>query len=57
MRGSVAAMGISMHMYALDLLVYARPNALGAQWQLKLGIPLAAEFLGHHDQESDQHFH
>ena len=40
MRKSPAAMGISVHLGSRDMLVHAHPNALGAQWSLKMGIPL-----------------
>ena len=40
MRKSLTAMGISVHLGSLDVLAHAHPNALGKQWNLKMGIPL-----------------
>ena len=40
MRESLIAVGISVLLGLRDVLVHAHPNALGAQWSLKMGIPL-----------------
>ena len=40
MRQSLTAMGISVHLASWDVLVHAHPNALGKQWNLKMGILL-----------------
>ena len=56
MRDSLTAMGISVQLGSRDVLVHAHPNALGAQWSLKMGIPFK-KFSGHHAQMGYLRFH
>ena len=40
MRKSLTTMGVSVHLGSHDVLVHAHPNAVGKEWNLKMGIPL-----------------